>query len=165
MGIPRTFLERSAPTSLDALAGGIGHGGLASAAVNRRNLKRSVFHPTGSPASISPPFPARTPAGSAPGSSGLCLSCSFDKSLAARGARRRATPASTSPKGQRRVPAARPFGASAHPTGPGNKASGRPGARGPARRSPEPAGRQGSSRVLRPPARQPAGDLGRYCTC
>lgn len=78
MDISRKCLGMSAPTS-QRPAKGIGHGGLALAAVNLRNLKRSVFNPTGSAASISPPFPARTHPRSARGSSGLFLSFSFDK--------------------------------------------------------------------------------------
>lgn len=44
-----------------------------------------MFNPVRSPASTSPPFSALTPPGSAPGSSGLGLSFSPDKSVAAAG--------------------------------------------------------------------------------
>lgn len=47
--------------------------------------KECVFNPTGSPASISPPFSALTPPGSAAGSSELCVSFSPDKSVTAGG--------------------------------------------------------------------------------
>lgn len=160
LGISRPFLAMSAPTSPHAPARGIGRGGLASAAVTRRNLKRSVFHPPGSPASVSPPVPARTPAGSAPGSSGLGRRFSFDKKAWRRRGAATGDPSQHLRPGEPRVPAARPPRASASPTGRGNKAAGRPGAPGPARgpRS-RPAGWAAAASCA---AR---GDLGRYCTC
>lgn len=97
--------------------------------------KEYSFNPSRIPSFISPPFSAPTPPGSAPGSAGLChfhLTKARRRGAAWRGDGR--PHQRFSQRRQTRVPAARPFGASANPTHPGNK-SGR-GAAGRSQLSP-----------------------------
>lgn len=96
--------------------------------LSEKPKKEYSCNPIRSPAFISPPFSAPTPPGSAPGSSGLCH---FHPTKAWRRGDGRPRQ-HFSQRRQTRVPAARPFGASANPTHPGNKSG-----RGAAGRSPQ----------------------------